>query len=117
VVKMFFFFKRRPDLSPEEFHRYWREQHGPFFCKTAAARRFVTRYEQNHAAPEDADLGGGDFDGVSIMWFRSIEDVRAMRADPEYREVVLDGHNFIDMSATRLMFSLAEEQFDIPLEH
>ena len=118
MVKMFYFFKRRPELSPAEFHRYWREQHGPLFCSTAVAQRYVVRYEQNHAAPENAGVGGDDFDGVSVMWFRSVDDVHAMRADPEFRDVVLpDGDKFIDSTATKLMMTLAEEPFRIGVDH
>jgi uncharacterized protein (TIGR02118 family) len=110
---MYFFLARRPDLSPEEFHQYWREKHGPMFCRNAAARRYAVRYEQLHVASEDVALGGRDFDGVSVMWFNSVDDLRAMRAHPEYNEVVLDGDNFLDMTATKVLLTDAEEAFDI----
>src|SRR5688572_5884761 len=67
MVKMLFFLKRRPDLSAAEFHRYWSEQHGPLFANSAAARRYVVRYEQHHTAPENGDVGGLEFDGFSVM--------------------------------------------------
>ena len=51
MVKAFWFLKRRSEISPDDFHQYWREQHGPLFYNTAPAQRYVTRYEQNHAAP------------------------------------------------------------------
>jgi hypothetical protein len=92
MVKMFYFFKffkRRANMSPDEFHRYLREQHAPLFCNTGIARRYVVRYEQNHTAPENAGIAGDDFDGVSVMWFRSVDDLHAMRADPKFRDVVL----------------------------
>jgi uncharacterized protein (TIGR02118 family) len=115
MVKLFYFFKRRPELSAEEFHRYWREQHGPLFCNTSLARRYVVRYEQNHTAGDNDGMGGDDFDGVSVMWFQSVDDVNAMRADPEFREVVLpDGNKFINPTTTKIVLTLAEESFDIP---
>jgi uncharacterized protein (TIGR02118 family) len=107
-----------PDLSPEEFHRYWREQHGPLFCNSAIARRYCLRYEQNHATPENADIGGDEFDGVSVMWFRSVDEVNAMRADPEFRDVVVaDGDKFLDGAATKLMISFAEEPLIVAVEN
>jgi len=114
MVKMFFFLKRRPEISAAEFRRYWSEEHGPLFSQCAAARRYCVRYEQNHAAPDNIGLGGLEFDGVSVMWFRSVEDFDAMRADPEYREVVVgDGEKFCEPTATKLMMTLNEEPFAI----
>ena len=110
---MFFFLNRRPDVSAEEFHRYWRERHGPLFCENAAALRYVVRYEQIHAIPENDEVGGGAFDGVTVMWFNSVEDLTAMRAHPAYDEVVADGHNFIDMTIAKVLLTDAEEVFDI----
>jgi uncharacterized protein (TIGR02118 family) len=117
MVKMFYFFKRRPEMSVAEFHRYWREQHGPLFCNSELARRYVLRYEQNHAAPENSEIGGNDFDGVSIAWFRSVADVHAMRAHPDFRDVVVaDGEKFIDPTATKMLMTLAEEPFTIVVD-
>jgi uncharacterized protein (TIGR02118 family) len=114
MVKMFFFLKRAPEISPAEFHRYWSDHHGPLFASSAAARRYVVRYEQNHVASEDTGLSGMEFDGVSVMWFRSLDDVHAMRADTEYRDVVVrDGENFCDLTATKVMMTFNEEPFAI----
>ena len=33
MLKVFYFFKRRSDISADEFHRYWRDEHGPLFCE------------------------------------------------------------------------------------
>jgi uncharacterized protein (TIGR02118 family) len=114
MVKMLFFLKRRPDLSAAEFHRYWSERHGPLFANSAAARRYVVRYEQHHAAPENGDVGGLEFDGFSVMWFRGLEDLQAMRADPDYRDLVVrDGDNFLDMTAAKVLLTHEPEQFTI----
>jgi uncharacterized protein (TIGR02118 family) len=117
MVKSIWFLKRRSDMSPVDFHRYWRDQHGPLFCNSSAARRCVLRYEQNHATPENAAMSDDDFDGASVMWFRSIEDSQAMFADPEFQNVVIaDGENFLDPTATRQLVCFAEESFDIAVK-
>ena len=114
MVKGIWFLKRRSDMSPADFHRYWREKHGPLHCNSSAARRYCVRYEQNHATPENATINDDGFDGASVMWFRSIEDFEAMFADPEYQNVVVaDGENFLDGSATKRLLCFAEESFDI----
>jgi uncharacterized protein (TIGR02118 family) len=114
MVKVFWFLKRRPEITPDEFHRYWREHHGPLFCNTAVAQRYVVRYEQNHTAPASSLLGSDDFDGVSVMWFRSVEDIEAMYADAEFQGVLIpDGEKFIDREATKRLLTLAEEPFQM----
>jgi hypothetical protein len=82
MVKMLFFLKRRPEISRAEFHRYWSDQHGPLFSNSAVARRYIIRYEQNHTAPENAEIDGLDFDGFSVMWLRSVDDVHASEPIP-----------------------------------
>ena len=79
-----------------------------------AAQRYVTRYEQNHAAPENPSISGDDYeeyDGVSIMWFRSVEDMQAMFADPAFAPVLEDGERFLDRTATKQIVTFAEELF------
>jgi EthD domain len=110
MLKVFYFFKRRPDISAHEFHRYWREEHGPLFCGTQLAQRYVVRYEQNHTSEANAVINGDDFDGVSIMWFRTIDDIRGYYADPDFAAVLIpDGDRFIDAAATRRVITEAEE--------
>jgi hypothetical protein len=67
------------------------------------------RNEQNHVAPENIAILGVDFDGVSVMWFQSIEDVDALYADREYLDVVIpDGEHILDLTATVRLMTLAE---------
>jgi uncharacterized protein (TIGR02118 family) len=114
MVKLFFFLKRHPEMSAADFHRHWTHRHGPLFAGCAAVRRYVVRYEQNHTAGEASDLPCLSFDGVSVMWFRSIDDFQALRADSEYRDIVVrDGETFCDASATRMMVVGDEERFEI----
>ena len=111
MVKFFTFLKRRSDMTADEFHRYWREHHGPLFCRSAPAQRYAVRYEQNHATPESNDVTGGDYDGVAVMWFRSVEDFQAMFADPAFAPVLEDGERFLDAAATKQMVTFTEESF------
>jgi hypothetical protein len=48
------------------------------------------------------------------MWFRSVDDIDAMDADPEFHSVLIpDGERFIDREATKRFVTLAEEPFQI----
>ena len=45
------------------------------------------------------------------MWFRSVEDMQAMFADPAFAPVLEDGERFLDQSATKQIVTSAEEPF------
>jgi len=112
VVKVFYLLRRRPDVSAEEFHRYWRQVHGPLFWETSAARNRVVRYEQHHTAPTTFLAGTDAIDGISVFWFESMEDLQALYADQEFlTSVVPDGARFIDQSSIRRIITDAEDVF------
>ena len=72
TVKMICMIKRKPGMSVEEFHRYWREVHGPLVASTRSGRH-ASRYEQNHRPladyRDDDDRRG--WDGVKDKARRS----------------------------------------------
>jgi len=92
MVKMLFAIRRLFHLSVEEFHRYWRENHGRLAQKKLPALR-VKRYVQTH----------------------SIEALQAAFATPEGMqapEVLLeDEKRFIDLPRSSMWF--AEEELVI----
>jgi uncharacterized protein (TIGR02118 family) len=47
MVKLIFCLRRRDDISEEEFHRYWRDEHGPLVARHASALG-IRRYVQVH---------------------------------------------------------------------
>ena len=100
--------KRKPGLTPEEFHRHWREVHGPLVRRTRSGS-YVVRYEQNHRPL--SDYGNplvSDYDGVTVQWFRSMEDFRASIAEPDFAEIQADFEKFIDTGS--LVWLLTEEE-------
>jgi uncharacterized protein (TIGR02118 family) len=118
VIKVVMAIRRRDDVAPEEFHRYWREEHGPL------ARRLLeplnlSRYVQTHTL--DTDLNGQlaaargtveAFDGVAELWWGSLDDLlttlgsqEGQRANAELAE---DEARFIDLERSSLF--LTEEQ-------
>jgi hypothetical protein len=65
--------------------------------------------------PDEVSPSAGDDDRELVQ--RASEDLDAMRADPEYREVVVrDRESFIDMSAAKVMLTLGEERFAVPAQ-
>lgn len=106
MVKLICFLKRRPGMTVEEFHTYWRERHGPLVASTASGS-YVLRYEQNHRCPADYARDQDGFDGVTEQWYASIEDFYKSVQEPDYAEIEADLPKFLDTG--RLVFVLTEE--------
>lgn len=82
MIKLTFCLRRRPDLTPEEFARYWKDEHGPLVRERAAALG-IRKYQQVHTLDEPGIHGalqkrnGGapdPFDGIAEVW---VDDVDA----------------------------------------
>ena len=41
MVKLIYCIARKPEISVEEFHRYWRETHAPIAARIPGVRRYV----------------------------------------------------------------------------
>jgi uncharacterized protein (TIGR02118 family) len=102
--------KRKPGMSVDDFHRRWREVHGPLNRDIPSVARYFLRYEQNHRARKDYERAGGpDFDGAAIEWFPSARDFFAMTDEPAYHEIVApDERNFLDVDG--LVWILTDEE-------
>jgi uncharacterized protein (TIGR02118 family) len=107
MIKLVFCLRRLPQLSREEFQRYWREQHGPLVARHADALR-IRRYVQLHTRTDDVnqalrDSRGGpeEFDGVAELWWQDREDLLAAVASEAGqqagRELLEDERRFIDL--------------------
>ena len=80
-VKLVYCVRRRDDMSPDDFHRYWLEQHGPL-VKSLAADIGACRYVQSHTImPEmNAELVASrglaePYDGITEVWWDNEEDL------------------------------------------
>lgn len=109
MIKLIVAIKRNPDMTPAEFHDYWRTEHARKVRSLPACARYVRRYVQAHTL--DAEYADGEpaFDGTAELWFDSVADKDAFYSDPEYLERVQpDERVFADMGAT-LFFVTTEE--------
>lgn len=88
MIKVIVMVKRNPALSPDEFHRHWREVHARLVRDTPSVARHIVRYEQNHRSAPDYARGEVEFDGVAVAWYRSQEDMDALFAEPEYQSKI-----------------------------
>lgn len=81
MIKFVYCVRRRPELSVEEFRRYWLEKHGPLVRSYAKALR-AKRYVQSHtlstplnAAAQQPRGTKPPYDGITEVWWDSAEDL------------------------------------------
>lgn len=108
MVKLAEFPIRPTTLTPEEFHRYWSEVHGPLAAKIPQMRRYI----QSHARLSSYRDGRiPPFDGVAEVWFDGTDAMRESAKAIEYKLVREDEPNFIDQS--KLQFIITRERIII----
>jgi len=109
MIKLMYCVRRLPELSREEFQRYWRDTHGPLVRERAQALG-IRRYVQTHTLDSQLNEAmrasrGSDrniFDGVAELWWDSAESFGTGASTPEgrqaARELYEDEKRFIDFS-------------------
>jgi uncharacterized protein (TIGR02118 family) len=92
MIKLVYCIRRHPDKTPEEFHRYWLETHGPL-VRSVADDIGAVRYVQSHIAEPElngllaASRGSGEpYDGVTEVWWNSVEEMAASMSTPAGQE-------------------------------
>ena len=103
MVKIVYCITKKPGLSDEEFHRYWKDDHGPIAAKIPGLHRYV----QSHTHPASAELGPVAYDGVAEVWFEDLDSLRSAMNSPQVAAALEDEKNFIDHS--RVAMFLTEE--------
>jgi len=112
VIKLTFAVRRRADVDPGEFHRYWRDEHGPLvgsFQSVLGIRRYVQVHRvdtpfndvlrQSHGALEP-------FDGTAEVWWDDLDSLVAGTSTPEgvaaAQALLEDEARFIDLAHSAL---------------
>jgi uncharacterized protein (TIGR02118 family) len=91
MIHYHYFITHKPDLSLEEFFRYWRERH-----PLAAPRAELTRrYIQSHRISTPG--GNATYDGVAEVWWDNPEAMQEV-GRLTGRQFRADEPNFIDMT-------------------
>jgi len=121
MIKLVYCLRRLPELSREEFQRYWRETHGPLVRDRAAAlgiRRYVQVQTLDSPLTEAMRASRGSdpniFDGVAELCWESAESFGAGASTAEgrqaARELYEDEKRFIDFSRS-IAFVAQEHPF------
>jgi hypothetical protein len=120
VIKLVYCITRREDVSPEEFYRYWLEEHGPKVRGVAKAIGAV-RYVQSHTVMSDRNKALQEsrgleppYDGITEVWYPSGGSREASLEERAAAAQLLleDESRFIDFSRSRVFMTEEHEIFD-----
>jgi len=112
VIKLTFVVRRRSDVEPAEFHRYWRDQHGPL-VRSLQSVLGIRRYVQTHRleTPMNDLLRASrralePFEGVAELWWDDLDALVAATSSTEGsaagRTLLEDEARFIDLEHSAL---------------
>jgi uncharacterized protein (TIGR02118 family) len=99
--KMLGLMARRPDMSHEEFLKYWNTTHAEITAKVPGLRSYV----QNMCLPDEN--GEPPYDGVAVLAFDDDAAMAKALATPEWEAVMDDVPKFLD--ADRVVIMIADE--------
>lgn len=77
VFKLMVLLKKKPELSDEEFARYWLEKHAPLAKKMPGLRRYVVNVVRRPPGREP------DYHGVVELWFDNVAGMKKAFTSPE----------------------------------
>ncbi len=109
MIHLHYFITRKPGIDEAEFHRYWRDVHGPIATKIPQLRRYV----QSHRIPGISQ--NSTYDGVAEVFLNGLDTLAALYKTKEYLQGALaDEPNFIDMTRVEWMATTDHVVSDIP---
>ena len=112
MIKLTFAVRRRADIDPGEFHRYWRDEHGPLvrsFQSVLGIRRYVQVHRVDTPFNDVLRQSRGalePFDGTAEVWWDDLESLAAGTSTPEgvaaAQALLEDEARFIDLARSAL---------------
>ena len=123
MIKFVYCVRRRPDVTPEAFKKYWLENHGPLVRRHAQALR-AKKYVQSHTLDTElnvyAQMPRGSkpaYDGITEVWWDKAEDVIAALSTPEGQAankiLAEDEGRFCDLPNCSVFFTEEHTIFDL----
>ena len=122
MLKFVYCVRRRSDISPEAFRKYWLENHGPL-VKSCAKALNARRYIQSHTLDTPlnalaAEVRGtkAPYDGITELWWDKMEDLFEALNTEEGQQVNLtlteDEARFVDLKNSSVFFTEEHVIFD-----
>ncbi len=99
MIKLVGCLRRKPGLSEEEFHRHWKDVHGPLVKSVPEFSCYVRKYIQGHSVPGSVPgFPPPPCDGIAEMWLDSVEDIGKLFSSSGYRDIIHpDELEFLDL--------------------
>jgi uncharacterized protein (TIGR02118 family) len=122
MIKLVYIVRKRDDISFKDFSAYWLEKHGPLvrsFAKAIRARKYVQSHtvalETGDAIAQSRGMPPG-FDGITEVWWDSLDEVNAGFSTPEGQEagrvLVADEARFVDLKRSYIFLTEEHTIFD-----
>ena len=122
MIKLVYCVHRKAGMSPEEFYRYWKEDHGPLVKSYAEALQ-AQRYVQSHLLESPLNEGAqggrgaaGPYDGITEIWWNSHDELLAAMQTPEgvaaHGKLIEDEARFCDLSRSSIFLTEEHTIFD-----
>jgi hypothetical protein len=117
IYKFLIFIRRRPGMTPEEFHDYYENVHaklGKTIAPDVGAIKYVRRYIQPLDGSVDRRAPDLEYDEITEVWFKDYAKFKAVaekvsRGELSH-EVEEDEKKFMDRSKTRFATVIECEQ-------
>lgn len=121
MIKLTFCVTRKPEISEEDFHDYWLNNHGPL-VKSVRKDLHIAKYIQTHAINTPANeataaVRGAPvrYDGIAELWWEN-EEALAKAGSPEGQAasalLLEDEAKMIDFSKSPLWYNQEHVIFD-----
>ena len=122
MIKLVYCLRKRTEIAPEEFYRYWHDVHGPkvkSVAKVLKGRKYIQSHtcepEINKALVESRGLEPA-YDGITEFWWDDAASVNEVMASPEGQKsmamLIEDESKFIDFSKSRVFMTTEHVIFD-----
>ena len=130
MIKLVYCLRKKANISQEEFHRYWREDHAPLVTSVAHESKCI-KYIQSHTIQtalnelfvESRGLAEA-YDGITECWWESEEAlINATKTEggiKVFQAMLEDEKSFIDFSKSRVFITkenlIFDEAINIPYD-
>ncbi len=122
MIKLVYCVHRKAGMPPEEFYRYWKDNHGPLvqsFAEALKAQRYVQSHLLTSPLNEIAQGGrgaSGPYDGITEIWWNSHEELLGAMQTPEgaaaHEKLIEDEATFCDLSRSSIFLTEEHTIFD-----
>lgn len=112
MIKCYLLLRKKPEISKEEFHRYWKETHAPIVARLPG----LVKYTQHHVVSMprgEYESVDAPYDGVVETWWESEEAIAKVQQSDELKAVLEDELNFMGRNNHYIHTLLVTESVEV----